>query len=449
MKPNAYPQPSSFTWSPVEVRRVLPIYPPPEPLDRPNLPSPPRQPSFTGRWNLSTHLIPACYLRTTRPTPEPVLPPQHVPKDERKRLLVQARWELEELRTSRVTDGYPQVLWNCLNRYVRTDIGERGRPGLTLAFHHANGFPKEIFEPTLEDLFNSPAADIIDEVWVWESIQHGDAALLNASSNSGLFDWHDNARDITNFLLHFMPTTVSSGPLQTHLPRVSARETARRIRSGFSQRKLVAIGHSYGGCTSALAATLYPELFTAIYLIDPVILVPDFGWGETRPSNLALGALSRRTSWPSRAAALASFQASPFFAIWDPRVLQIYVECGLTESSTGGVRLKMSGVQEAVVFAEEHSEYETFCRLADLDPRVALRWVMPGRPGAPELGVPGKTPLKVWVRRKNSTNTRIRGGGHLIPQEAPQELADDLSDYLRCAIAPLLTIEDTFSRANL
>ena len=76
--------------------------------------------------------------------------------------------------------------------------------------------------------------------------------------------------------------------------------------------------------------------------------------------------------------------------------------------------MKMSGVQEAVVFAEEHSEYETFCRLADLDPRVALRWVMPGRPGAPELGIPGKTPQKVWVRRKNSTNTRIRGGGHLV-----------------------------------
>lgn len=203
MKPNAYTQPPPFTWDPVELRRILPIYPPPEPLDYPPLPSPPRKPSFGG-WTLSTHLFPACYLRTTRPAPEPLIPPPHLSKDERRRLLEQARQELKELQTSRVTDGYPQVLWNCVNRYVRTDLGERECTGLTLSFYHANGFPKEvrvdicygrvcplmkydkIFEPTLEDLFNSAAATLVDEVWVWEAVQHGDAALVNAPFASGI-----------------------------------------------------------------------------------------------------------------------------------------------------------------------------------------------------------------------------------------------------------------------
>ncbi|KAF8188048.1 Alpha/Beta hydrolase protein [Pholiota molesta] len=438
MKPNAYTQPPPFTWDPVELRRILPIYPPPGPLDNPPLPSPPRKPSFVG-WTLSTHLFPACYLRTTRPAPEPLIPPPHVSKDERKRLLAQALQELKELRTSRVTDGYPQVLWNCVNRYVRTDLGERKGTGLTLSFYHANGFPKEIFEPTLEDLFNSAAATLVDEVWVWEAVQHGDAALVNAPSASGIFDWYDNGRDIANFLLHFIPTSATSGPLPTHLPRVSPQETAERLENGFTERKLVAIGHSFGGCTSALAATLYPHLFSALYLIDPVILQPDEkAWATATRRSLAPGALSRRASWPSRAAALASFQASPFFSVWDPRVLQHYVECGLTDDAGGGVRLKMSGVQEAVVFAEEHSQFEVFCRVAALDPRVALRWATPGRPGARELGIPGTTRERVWVRRANATNTRITGGGHLIPQEAPQELAEDLSDFLLWAIAPVL-----------
>jgi hypothetical protein len=45
---------------------------------------------------------------------------------------------------------------------------------------------EKIFEPTLEDLFNSAAATLVDEVWVWEAVQHGDAALVNAPSASGI-----------------------------------------------------------------------------------------------------------------------------------------------------------------------------------------------------------------------------------------------------------------------
>ncbi len=123
---------------------MLPVYPPPEPLNRPELPSPAREPAFSSSWALTTHLMPACYLRTTRFTPEPEIPSPNIPKDERKRLLAKARLELDELRTSKVTDGYPRVLWNCVNRYVRKDLDAHNRTGLTLSFQHANGFPKEV-----------------------------------------------------------------------------------------------------------------------------------------------------------------------------------------------------------------------------------------------------------------------------------------------------------------
>jgi hypothetical protein len=70
-------------------------------------------------------------------------------------------------------------------------------------------------------------------------------------------DWQDNARDISNFLLHFLPKHTTEGTLPTHLARLSPAETERRINSGFSDRKLVAIGHSYGGCTSSVTHSLY------------------------------------------------------------------------------------------------------------------------------------------------------------------------------------------------
>jgi len=80
------------------------------------------------------------------------------------------------------------------------------------------------------------------------------------------------------------------------------------------------------------------------------------------------------------------FRQNPFFAAWDPEVLKIFVECGLTADAGGGVKLKMSRVQEAVVFAARLTAYEVWEKLRELDGRVALRWVMPGIPGTPGTG---------------------------------------------------------------
>ncbi|KAH9474764.1 Abhydrolase domain-containing protein mpaH [Psilocybe cubensis] len=475
MKPNSYPEPPPFQWDPYPVRVPLPVYPPTEPLPHPlpSLPSPPRQPNFSAPYTLTTHLFPACYLRSTRPAPVPTPPSPSLSKDERKQFLKETRKELDRLRTFKETDGYPRVLWNCVNRYVKNGLNEKqANAGVTLFFAHANGFPKEIFEPTLAHLLSSPAAAVIDEVWVWESIQHGDAALINAPSASGLFDWQDNGRDISNFLLYFMPSSSTASTLPTHLPRVSTECTATRARSGFASRNLIAIGHSYGGCTSALAAILYPSLFKALYLIDPVILSPTppppLPAGTTPSGDLALGALSRRDGWESREEALASFSQNPFFKAWDPEVLKIYIECGThfveQESGKRTLRLKMPGVQEAVVFVEVHTEKEVFHLLGSggfeglsssekeapdssqkkkktIDD-IPIRWCVPGKPGARELrDEVGGTQQRVWLRSMRShwtgrgrgvrdTNVRILGGGHLIPQEAPKELADDLGEYI-------------------
>ena len=62
-------------------------------------------------------------------------------------------------------------------------------------------------------------------------------------------DWADNARDILNFLLHYIPTDLTSEPLPTHLTRVSEPETGYRKTYGLPGRKLIAVAHSFGGCT--------------------------------------------------------------------------------------------------------------------------------------------------------------------------------------------------------
>ena len=73
----------------------------------------------------------------------------------------------------------------------------------------------------------------------------------------------------------------------------------------------------------------------------------------------------------------------------------------------------MPGIVEAVVFSHLITRFEVYERLVNLDERIVLRWLIPGKPGAEELG-PDSTKYHVWVRPKNSTNVKILGGGHLV-----------------------------------
>jgi len=144
MEGDTYPQPADLTFSHFDVRDLLPIYPPPEPLDLPPLPTEQRKPSFDAPYTLSTHLIPAAYLRTTWPAPIPPLPPANASKEERNDIVMKAFQTLAANSQKRVMVGYPRVLWNCLNRYVRKGLNGSNRTGVTLFLASGNGFPKEV-----------------------------------------------------------------------------------------------------------------------------------------------------------------------------------------------------------------------------------------------------------------------------------------------------------------
>ncbi|KAG6817570.1 hypothetical protein H0H87_006947 [Tephrocybe sp. NHM501043] len=433
-----YSQPPPFTWPSIVPRKPLPIFPPPEPLTQPSLPSPARKPIFDAPYTLSTHIFPAAYLRTTSFISPPLPPPGNASKAERQASADAIVEDLRDLRVSLEPQGTKQVLWNCVNRYAKNGLdGERAH-GVTLLFAHANGFPKEIWEPVLQHLLSSQAASTIDEVWTWESVQHGDACLINGDKNGGVFDWTDNARDILNFLTNYLPTKASGGSLPTHLPRLPSDEVEFRQNNPFRHRTLITIGHSYGGCTSTYAALTLPKLFSSIMLIDPVIVKPTGHLisRSERVDKLVQGAILRRESWSSREEALGLLSKSPFFGAWDPAVLKIYIDCGTydtTDPTTGKpvIRLKMPGIQEAIVFSETHTEVEVFERLPTLDERIELRWIVPGKPGAGEFGPPGSTRERVWLRPKNASNIRIPNAGHLIPQEAPQALARDIEEFIQ------------------
>lgn len=116
---------------------------------------------------------------------------------------------------------------------------------------------------------NPEATFLIEEVWALDSAQHGDSRLLNEGKlgvtcrfsytvckvkrltlMAILVDWHDNARDILNFVTHYLPETFDPAALPTHLGRIPDEIAASRCGFGFSNRRVVAVGHSFGGCST-------------------------------------------------------------------------------------------------------------------------------------------------------------------------------------------------------
>jgi hypothetical protein len=75
--------------------------------------------------------------------------------------------------------------------------------------------------------------------------------------------WSDYARDILNFVLHFLPEEPTPSALPTYLQRVPLQMSEARGKRGFANRKLIVVGHSFGGCAASVLAT-----FTASFLSD-------------------------------------------------------------------------------------------------------------------------------------------------------------------------------------
>lgn len=103
-----------------------------------------------------------------------------------------------------------------------------------------------------------------------------------------------------------------------------------------------------------LADTYLPTLnFASLILADPMLLRKPLP-GEPQ-LDLATGAAKRRDIWPNREEALKSLRSRPSFKIWDPRILELYVEHGMRElptavypDKTDGVTLKCPKEQEVV-----------------------------------------------------------------------------------------------------
>ncbi|OJJ97834.1 hypothetical protein ASPACDRAFT_31733 [Aspergillus aculeatus ATCC 16872] len=209
------------------------------------------------------------------------------------------------------------ILNLAVKQYIPLD-NPNPQPGdVTILAAHANGFPKELYEPLWEEIYARSKANgfRIRSIWMADVAHQGQSSVLNEDLLGNDPSWFDHPRDLL------------------HLLNVKRKEMLRPI---------VGVGHSMGGAHLTQLCLMHPRLIHTLILLDPVIqrestqldhLEMAHHHRETIAKTTQLSTY-RREVWPSRAAAAASFQRSPFYQAWDPRVLARWIEHGLRDLPT-------------------------------------------------------------------------------------------------------------------
>lgn len=209
-------------------------------------------------------------------------------------------------------------------------------------------------------------------------------------------------------------------------------EDLKLIVEGAMTPPVIGIGHSLGAVSTYMAAALYPHLFSAIVLLDPVILPPGRLWsllvlrrlGFARFIPLARSARRRRREFADKSKALERFAAGRgIFKTWSRDFIEAYLECGLLERETDSAILKCDPEIEAQIFESVPLDVWTYARRI-VCPVLAIR----GESSPAFLPAAARRLARFLSDYRWIT---LRHAGHFVPMEQPLDCARAILDFLR------------------
>lgn len=186
---------------------------------------------------------------------------------------------------------------------------------------------------------------------------------------------------------------------------------------------VIAIGHSFGGVASLLAARAEPQRFRGLCLLDPTILPPPAMEyiRQIQEQNtvdqlpLVQGAQRRRRHFDSVDEAYTYFRTKRLFSDWSDEAVRAYAAAGTQPAANGtGRELVWSPEWEAYYFSTLYTgTWEVLPELRGKLPLLILR-------GASTDTFIPEAAEQVRALLPEATYIDIPGG-HLFPQSAPDE----------------------------
>ncbi|KAI0343802.1 alpha/beta-hydrolase [Trametopsis cervina] len=315
-------------------------------------------------------------------------------------------------------EGYAPNIKIAAKRYTSPSAGRENADGFTLICCHGLGQHKEQWDPILEMLFSlhSQRHPRIREAWTFDWQHHGDSALLNADilhNNTKVVDLRVWAAAIAGF--------IKSGRVDGH----------RLVGLGFSSGT-VAISLSTEYLNGAMS-------YCGMILIDPSMMDSEM-WRdhhkEIQPVTelVSKGAKMRRDGWASREHALKSLLNQYPYDCWDPRIVQVYVDHALYETTDASgkvvVRRKTPAMQEAdAFFLNLEITWDGLETAAAIQGRVPIHMVLGTEfdlmPTMVRESMVDKKKGRVWA-----SVTHVEDVGHMVVQEKTDEVTQIISRIL-------------------
>ncbi|KAF9260202.1 alpha/beta-hydrolase [Marasmius fiardii PR-910] len=312
-------------------------------------------------------------------------------------------------------------LWMAAKRYTPERLANGGASGqvpFTLLFVHGLGLHKEIWEPIISNLFESPKTRfLLREAWAFDWQTHGESAVLNEEK-------------LKNY-----PKPVGGD--------YWARALAEFVRSEHvNGHRLILIGHS-AGTTAAMYSTKFfmqdqTFPFSGIVLVEPPLIDKETFNAHLPEGNKRIKAVSQvlamgRTTWKSFDHAYGWMSKIPPWKKWDRRALRLYVDHGLlaAKDAEGSdcVRVKCSKQREIEGFRDFENTFEATEYIAPTCKLTSLHVILGGDEDLlPQYGY--ECVMDASKGRKFSSVVTMPNVGHMIVQEKPHELAETLGSII-------------------
>ncbi|MEN6670057.1 alpha/beta hydrolase [Psychrobacter sp. B38] len=189
-------------------------------------------------------------------------------------------------------------------------------------------------------------------------------------------------------------------------------------------KPVVGIGHSQGATATAIAAAKRPDLFSQLYLIEPVTFTKSqklvMDW---MPSRLKIGqepfksTLAKQAKWQSIDDYYAYLRAHRAFKRIGDDHLYVFAKNSLVQEGEG-YRLLFTPEKELASYFDTPFVNGALKTLNDIGFPYTI--IM----GKPSIFISHKV-RKVWQNFVPTQNiTELPDNGHLLPMEAPEQCAD-------------------------
>ncbi|PYI11920.1 hypothetical protein BO78DRAFT_457194 [Aspergillus sclerotiicarbonarius CBS 121057] len=234
----------------------------------------------------------------------------------------------------------------AVKQYIPLDNPDPGPEDITIIAGHANGIPKECYEPIWDELVALTNVTI-KAIWFADCANQGASGVLNEQILGDDPNWFDHSRDLLHMVNHFRDQI---------------------------QPPIVGIAHSFSCSAFVHLSIMHPRLFHSLIFLEPMIQVES----PSKPGGRspALWTSSRPDLWPSKKAATKYIQSNPFWRNWDSRAVTQYVQYGLRptptalypSASSNGVTLTTTKAQEVWTYLR----FNATPRSSDDDPQERL-----------------------------------------------------------------------------